>query len=115
MKNMQRQSMSGARITIGAMCPVEQVIEGLPSRTEIADAIGLTNDASLSEIVRHSIMRLQLHLVAKRVATELSTWHVDAVADVVAYAIEHRHGAALVLGDLTVDDVLDLMDESEAA
>lgn len=110
---MIRGSVRNARIHIGEMDGTNWDVEGLPSRLEIAKVTGLS-ETTLNQVVRFSMKRMQLHLVAKRIATALPGWTEDGVAEVVAYAVEHRHGAALVLGDLTVDDLLDIMDGVEA-
>lgn len=112
MTHLQHQSMSGARIYVGEMHPREQEVEGLPSRAEIAAAAGYKHVASLNNVVRESMMRLQLRLVAERVAKALPTWGVNEASEVVAYAVENRLGGALVWGDLTVAELVEHMREA---
>ncbi len=107
------ESIRGANIHIGDASRSDPTLEDLPGCDEVGGAIGC-HRSNVSIIAREAVMRLQLRLVSECVALALPTWTQDAAADIVVFLIEQRIGLSLIYGEITIDDVLDMMDDSQS-
>lgn len=111
-KRHRRDHIKGADILIGDASKAGPDMDGRLSNDEICEAIGC-NRSNISVIAREATMRLQLRMVSECVGRALPTWEHDTAADVVVFVIERRLGAQLIYGDVTIDDVLDQMDDAK--